>query len=49
MRSNIKKIKFYNYIQAAVGRNNSVILEKRKGTKDMLKNIKKQKIRIVVF
>ena len=33
----------YSYIQAAVARNNSVILEKRKGTKDLLKNIKKNK------
>ncbi len=39
----LRKSNSYNYIQAAVGRNNSVILEKRKGTKDMLKNIKKQK------
>ena len=39
------KSKPYSYIQAAVGRNNSVILEKRKGTQDMLKNIKKQKNR----
>ena len=37
------KSKPYSYIQAAVGRNNSVILEKRKGTQDMLKKIKKQK------
>ncbi len=39
----LNKSKPYSYIQAAVGRNNSVILEKRKGTQDMLKNIKKQK------
>ena len=39
----LNKSKPFSYIQAAVGRNNSVILEKRKGTQDMLKNIKKQK------
>ena len=39
----LHKSKPYSYIQAAVGRNNSVILEKRKGTQDMLKKIKKQK------
>ena len=39
----LHKSKPYSYIQAAVGRNNLVILEKRKGTQDMLKNIKKQK------
>ena len=39
----LNKSKTYNHIQAAVGRNNSVILEKRKGTQDMLKNIKRQK------
>ena len=39
----LNKSKPYSYIQAAVGRNNSVILEKRKGTQDMLKNIKKHK------
>ena len=39
----LNKSKPYSYIQAAVGRNNSVILEKRKGTQDMLKNIKKNK------
>ena len=39
----LNQSKPYSYIQAAVGRNNSVILEKRKGTQDMLKNIKKQK------
>ena len=33
----------YSYTQAAVGIDNSVFLEKRKGTQDMLKNIKKQK------
>ena len=38
----LAKSKPYSYIQAAVGRNNSVILEKRKGTQDMLKKIKKQ-------
>jgi len=41
----LDKSKPYSYIQAAVGRNNSVILEKRNGTQDMLKNIKKQKNR----
>ena len=39
----LHKTKPYSYIQAAVGKNNSVILEKRKGTQDMLKDIKKQK------
>jgi len=39
----LNKSKPYSYVQGAVGRNNSVFLEKRKGTKDMLKNIKKQK------
>ncbi len=39
----LNKSKPYSYVQAAVGRNNSVILEKRKGTQDMLKNIKKNK------
>ena len=39
----LKKSKPYSYIQAAVGRNNSVILEKQKGTQDMLNNIKKKK------
>ncbi len=38
----LNKSKPYSYVQAAVGRNNLVILEKRKGTQDMLKNIKKQ-------
>ena len=39
----LNKSKPYSFIQAAVGRNNSVILEKRKGTQDMLKHIKKNK------
>ena len=39
----LNKSKPYSYIQAAVGRNSSVILEKRKGTQDMLQNIKIQK------
>ena len=39
----MNKSKPYSYIQAAVGRNNSVIFEKRKGTQHMLKSIKKQK------
>ena len=39
----LKNSKPYSYIQAAVGRNNTVILEKQKGTQDMLKNIKKKK------
>ena len=39
----LNKTKSYNYIQAAVGRNRSVILEQEKGTKDMLKKIKRQK------
>ena len=39
----LNKSKPYSYIQAAVGRNNTVILEKRKGTENMLKNIKKIK------
>ena len=38
----LNKSKPYSYIQAAVGRNNSVILEKRKGTQDMLKTYKKK-------
>ena len=39
----LNKSKPYSYIQAAVGRNNKVILEKRKGTQDMLRYIKKNK------
>ena len=39
----LNKSKPYSYIQAAVGKNNSVILEKRKGTQDLLRNIKKDK------
>ena len=39
----LNKSKPYSYIQAAVGRDNSVILEKRKGTQDMLRRIKKKK------
>ena len=39
----LNKSKSYSYIQAAVGRNNSVILEKQKGTKNLLENIKKLK------
>tara|TARA_E500000178_G_scaffold207387_1_gene204811 strand:- start:546 stop:1334 length:789 start_codon:yes stop_codon:yes gene_type:complete len=39
----LNKSKAYNYIQAAVGRNNTVILEKQKGTQDMLENMKKNK------
>ncbi len=39
----LNKSKPYSYIQAAVGRNNSVILEKRKGTQSMLRSIKKIK------
>ena len=39
----LNKSKPYSYIQAAVGRNNSVIPEKRKGTQDLLRNIKKNK------
>ena len=39
----LNKSKPYSYVQAAVGRNNNVILEKRKGTKDMLRRIKKNK------
>tara|TARA_Y100000768_G_C23961767_1_gene675787 strand:+ start:464 stop:1252 length:789 start_codon:yes stop_codon:yes gene_type:complete len=39
----LNKSKPYSYIQAAVGRNNTVILEKRKGTESLLKSIKKQK------
>ena len=39
----LHKSKPYSHVQAAVGRNNIVILEKRKGTKAMLKTIKKQK------
>jgi DUF1009 family protein len=38
----LNKSKPYSHIQAAVGRNNSVILEKRKGTQDMLKKIKQK-------
>ena len=37
----LNKTKPYSYIQAAVGRNNHVILENLKGTQHMLKNIKK--------
>jgi len=39
----LNKSKPYSYIQAAVGRNNSVVLEQRKGTQDMLRKIKKLK------
>ena len=39
----LNKSKPYSYIQAAVGRNNSVILERRKGTQDMLRHVKKIK------
>ena len=39
----LNKSKPYSHIQGAVGRNNSVILEKSKGTQNLLKNIKKQK------
>ena len=41
----LKKSKPYSHIQAAVGRNNSVFLEKRKGTQDMLSHIKKNRIK----
>ena len=39
----LNKTKPYSHTQGAVVRNNSVILEKRKGTQSLLKNIKKQK------
>ena len=39
----LNKSKPFSFIQAAVGRNNTVILETQKGTQDMLKNIKKNK------
>ena len=39
----LNKSKPYSNTQAAVGRNNNVILENRKGTQHMLKNIKKYK------
>ena len=39
----LNKSKPYSHIQAAVGRNNAVISEKRKGTQDMLRKIKKIK------
>ena len=39
----LNKTKPYSYIQAAVGRDNSVILEKQKGTQDMLRHLKKNK------
>ena len=39
----LNKSKPYSYIQAAVGRNNSVTPEQRKGTQDMLRHIKKNK------
>ncbi len=39
----LSKSKSYSHIQAAVGRSGSVILEKQKGTQDMLNKIKKQK------
>ena len=39
----LNKTKPYSHIQGAVGRNNSVIPEKRKGTQSLLKNVKKQK------
>ena len=39
----LNKTKSYSYVQAAVGRNNSVILEKKTGTQIMLKNIRKRK------
>ena len=38
----LNRTKPYSHIQGAVGRNNSVILEKKKGTQSLLKNIKKQ-------
>ena len=39
----LNKSKPYSFIQAAVGMSNSVILEKQKGTQDMLRHIKKNK------
>ena len=39
----LNKSRPYSYVQAAVAMKNSVILEKRKGTKDLLRNIKKNK------
>ena len=39
----LNKTKPYSHTQGAVGRNNLVILEKRKGTQSLLKSIKKQK------
>ena len=42
----LSKSKSYSHIQAAVGRNNTVILEKQKGTESMLKTIKKKKNRV---
>ncbi len=38
----LNKTKPYSHVQGAIGRNDSVIPEKRKGTQDILKNIKKQ-------
>ena len=39
----LNKSKPFSYTQAAVGKSNTVILEKSKGTQNLLKNIKKQK------
>ena len=39
----LNKSKPYSHIQGAVGKNKMVILEKRKGTQSLLKNIKKKK------
>ena len=39
----LNKTKPHSHIQGAVGRNNSVFREKRKGTQYLLRNIKKQK------
>ena len=45
----LNKSKPYSHVQAAVGKNNSVILEKKSGTQNLLKNVKKKKIKIVAF
>ena len=43
-KKSLKKINSYNHTQAAIIRNNKVIsLEKRKGTKEMIKSIAKNK------
>ena len=37
----LNKLNQYNHVQGAISRNNNIILEKKDGTKTMLKKIKK--------